>query len=250
MPGPIHLPSDPRFQTSALSFRPKLPDFGPPPLDPGVQPSALLPQTRASNHNLLLSQELLKLTQLGPWILSPTLKHSIASRCLLSCRGGRTLATCFPVQLQPSLRPVNLALLLTWAQSSRPRLLQGLSDPFLPTAVSALRFGGSWQHQTAHQQVPPSLWGVIKPHPLPRPFCPPLWAERHRVLNPSTGCGWTTPVGLNSPPLDLRVQEAFYQTRKCKLQLHFLTVRVHTPAFIPQMEESRMHPSYFRLGRV
>lgn len=168
----------------------------------------------------------------------------------MSCRGARTLATCFPVQLQPSLRPVNLALLLTWAQSSRLRLLQGLSDPFLPTAVSALHFGGSCQHQTAQEQVPPSLWGFVKLRPLPRPFCPPLGAERHRVLNPSTGCGWTTPVWLSSPPLDPRVQEAFYQTQKCKPQLCFLSFRVHTPVFIPQMEESRMHPSYFRLERV
>lgn len=59
----------PQIQDSrphSSTLRPKGPDLSPPPSDPAVQPSALLPQTRASNHNLLLSQELLELTQIGP----------------------------------------------------------------------------------------------------------------------------------------------------------------------------------------
>ena len=152
--------------------------------------------------------------------MSLTLKQSSAlTSCSCSPAGPRILSTCLASLAGAAhFSPVNPCPLLTWPPTSRPHLLQGLPDPSAARCGQCPALRAHASRGLPRSKTPPPPRG-LRPAPGPAPSIP-LGTERHRVLTPRNGCGWT-----NVP--DLGVQCLIHQTQGTSSPL------------LPQTQESR-----------
>jgi hypothetical protein len=150
------------------------------------------------------------------------------------------------------------ALLLTWAPSSRAHFLQGWPDPSAACCgqCPARRARASSTLPRSKDRL--HLGGRKAPPPAP-PLLPPLGAERHRALNPRTGCGQAHPQIQRADPQIQGGQPSSLQRRSPAPNPSSHRPRgsgptlpplsdpgVQAPALLPQTQETRPQPSSLR----